>query len=660
MDAPSKPLRLAPVAIETRALPDGGLVLRSRQELKPYARSLGELLRHWARAAPGRVFLAEREPAGGWRRLAYGAALDAVERIAGALLARGLDRERPVALLSDNGIGHALLQLAAMHVGIPAVPISPAYSLLSSDHARLRHVLALTQPGLIYAADGAGFAPALAAARAAQADRARTAEAAEMPAPFEIVVGADPPAGLATTPFRELLASPPGPEVEARFAAVGPDTIAKILFTSGSTGPPKGVVNTQRMLCSNQQAIAQSWPFLAERPPVIVDWLPWSHTFGGNHNFNLILRHGGSLYIDAGKPVPAAVGTTVRNLREVPSTLHFNVPRGYDMLIPFLRRDGVLRECFFRELDAIFNAAAALPPHLWAELQRLSVEATGRRVAMLAAWGSTETSPLAAHVHFPVDRADVIGLPVPGVEIKLAPVTTLGPAGGKLELRVRGPNVTPGYWRQPGFAAERLDEDGFLKMGDAGRLADPRDPARGILFDGRLAENFKLASGSWVEVGRLRTEVIAAGAPAIQDVVVAGHDREEIGLLIVPNPAGCRSLCGEGEAETELAELVRRPAVRDRLRAGLASHNAANPMSSRRIGRALLLVEPLSIDGGEITDKGYVNQRAVLERRAALVERLYAPGQENGADDELIRLDGEPPAGGGGGGGAEARGGEAL
>lgn len=653
-DAPRKPLSLAPVAIETRALPDGGLVLRSRQELKPFARSLGELLRHWARAAPGRVFLAEREPAGGWRRLTYGAALDAVERIAGALLARGLDRERPVALLSDNAIDHALLQLAAMHVGIPAVPISPAHSLLSSDHARLRHALALTRPGLVYAADGAAFAPALAA----------LADLADLRWPFEIVVGANPPAGCAATAFGELLAEPAGPAVAARFAAVGPDTVAKILFTSGSTGQPKGVINTQRMLCSNQQAIAQSWPFLEERPPVIVDWLPWSHTFGGNHNFNLILRHGGSLYIDGGKPVPAAIATTVRNLREVPSTLHFNVPRGYDMLIPFLCQDGALRECFFRELDAIFNAAAALPPHLWAELQRLSVEATGRRVVMLAAWGSTETSPLATHVHFPVDRADVIGLPAPGVEIKLAPVTTLGPAGGKLELRVRGPNVTPGYWRQPELAAERLDEDGFLKMGDAGRLVDPQDPARGILFDGRLAENFKLLSGTWVEVGRLRTEVIAAGAPAIQDVVVTGHDREEIGLLIVPNPAGCRSLCGAGEAETQLAELVRRPAVRDRLRDGLASHNAANPMSSRRIGRALLLVEPLSIDGGEITDKGYVNQRAVLERRAALVERLYAPGQEkcpeNGPDDEVIRLDGEPSAGGGGGGGPEARGGEAL
>ncbi len=606
--APVKPLPLAPVDVEAVPLPEGGWVLRSRQALAPYPRSLGEHLLRWAREAPDRTFLAERpagNPEGDWRRVSYGAAREAVFAIASALLARGLGPERPVAVLSDNGVDHALLQLGALHVGIPVAPISPAYSLLSRDHAQLRYLLALTRPGLVYAADGARFAAALAL----------------VPGEVEIAVSAAPPPGRPATLFSALLEAPPHPEVEARFREVGPDTVAKILFTSGSTGKPKGVINTQRMLCSNQQAIAQGWPFLEERPPVVVDWLPWSHTFGANHNFNLVLRNGGTLYIDGGKPAPGLFETTVQNLREVPSTLHFNVPRGFDMLVPRLERDGALRETFFRELDAIFYAAAALPQHLWEKLERLSIEATGRLVPMLSAWGSTETAPCATQVHFRIERAGVIGLPLPGTEIKLAPVAPA--TSGKLELRVKGPNVTPGYFRQPELGSELLDEEGFLRMGDAGRLADPDDPAAGIVFDGRLGENFKLTSGSWVHVGELRTELVAAGAPVVQDLVLTAPNREEIGLLVFPNPAGCRALCPDLPAEAPLADLLRQPEVKSALSACLAAHNAQNPASSRRVGRALFLAEPPSIDAGEITDKGYINQRAVLERRAALVERLY-------------------------------------
>jgi len=599
--APRKPLRLAPVAVEARRLPEGGLVLRSRHELGAYPRSVGEMLRQWARAAPERTFLAERDAAGGWRRVSYGAALDAVERIAGALVARGLDADRPVALLSENGVDHGLLQLAAMHAGIPAVPISPAYSLLATDHAQLRYILGLVDPGLVYAADGERYAAALSAAGAA-----------------EIAVSAYPPRRTAATLFGELLEQAPGPAVAERFAAVGPDTVAKVLFTSGSTGRPKGVVNTQRMLCSNQQALAQVWPFLEERPPVVVDWLPWSHTFGGNHNFNLVLRNGGTLYVDGGKPAPGAIETTVANLREIPSTLHFNVPRGFDMLIPYLQRDRDLAAAFFGGLDALFYAAAALPQHLWEALERLSAAATGERVVLLSAWGSTETAPSATQIHFAIERAGVIGLPGPGTEVKLAPVD------GKLELRVKGPNVTPGYWRRPELAAEAFDEEGFLKTGDAGRLADPDDPSRGIVFDGRLAANFKLSSGTWVHVGELRLAAIAAGSPVVQDAVVTGHDREEVGLLVFPDPAGCRPLCPDLAADAPLSELAGHPAVRARLAAALATHNAAHPASSRRIARALLLAEPPALAAGEITDKGYVNQRAVLARRAHQVDRLYA------------------------------------
>jgi feruloyl-CoA synthase len=662
-----KPLALAPAAVEARPLPGGGMLLRSPLELRPYSRCVGEWLRAWAAAAPDRTFLAERDERderddgdddggrGGhrrtWRRLSYGAALATVERIAGALLARGLDRDRPVAVLSENGIDNGLLQLAAMHAGIPVVPISPAYSLLSSDHAKLRAILEVTRPGLVYAGDGARYAPALAVARAA------------LPGGVELVVSARPPAGLAASVFGELLERPPDAVIAAaaaRFAAVGPDTLAKILFTSGSTGTPKGVVNTQRMLCSNQQAIAQVWPFLEERPPVIVDWLPWSHTFGGNHNFNLVLRNGGTLYVDAGKPAPGAIEITAANLREVPSTIHFDVPRGYDMLLPWLESDAALRATFFRDLDLLFYAAASLPQQIWEALERLSIAATGSRVTMLSAWGSTETAPTATQVHFSIERAGVIGLPSPGTEIKLAP------AGGKLELRVRGPNVTPGYWQRPersansaatgdrrsrgheagsewsrGLPGEVFDEEGFYRTGDAGKLADPRDPSRGLLFDGRLAEDFKLTSGTWVHVGELRTAALAAAAPVAQDVVVTGHDRAAVGLLVFPHPAGCRSLCRDAPPDAPLGELIRQPEVRRRVRDGLAAHNAENPASSRRISRALLLDEPPSIDAGEITDKGYVNQRAVLTCRAGLVERLHAG--DGDTDPEVIRLDESEP-----------------
>jgi feruloyl-CoA synthase len=642
--APWKPLHLAPPAVETRPLAGGGLLLRSRHPLGPYARSLGELLRQQAAAVPERTFLAERTDGGGggagggWRRLSYGACLQAVERIAGALLARGLTARRPVALLSDNGIDHALLQLAAMHVGIPAAPISPAYSLLSRDHLKLRAILRQVRPGLVFAADGEAFAAALAAAFPRH--------------DVELVVSARPPAGRTATLLADLLAQPAGADVAARAAAVGPDTVAKILFTSGSTGSPKGVLNTQRMLCSNQQAIATGWRFLADRPPVLVDWLPWSHTFGGNHNFNLVLRHGGTLYIDAGKPAPGAFETTVANLREVPSTLHFNVPRGFEMLVPRLADDRDLRDTFFRDLDVLFYAAAALPQHLWKQLEQLSVAATGRRVVMLAAWGSTETAPCATQVHMPIERAGVIGVPVAGTDIKLVP------AGDKLEIRVKGPNVTPGYWPPGGGDSDSdgdgdngrggtgeatgtgstggagpFDEDGFLATGDAARLADPSDPARGLIFDGRLAENFKLSTGTWVQVGELRADVLAAAAPLIQEAVVTGHDRAGIGLLLFPNLAACRALCGDTAAQLPTADLLARAEVRAGVAAALAAHNAANPGASRRLTRALLLAEPPSIDAGEITDKGYVNQRAVLANRAALVERLHRPGPDPEAID---------------------------
>jgi len=570
----------APAEVRCQRRDDGCVVLESPLPLAPHPPSVTARLAEWAERAPERTFLAERAPDGAWRRLGYGEAAASMRALAGGLVALGLGATRPLAILSGNSIDHALVTLAAMHAAIPVAPISPAYSLMSQDFGKLRAIVGALDPGAIFVQTRAPFSRAL-----------------------DAVAGDRPILDAASLPS---LAGAP----DAR-AAVGPDTIAKILFTSGSTGAPKGVVNTQRMLTSNQQMIAQLWRFLAARPPVTVDWLPWSHTFGANHNFNMILWHGGTLYLDGGKPTPDGIATTVANLREVSPTIYFNVPRGFDMLLPALERDGELRARFFAELDLVFYAAAALPDALWRRLEAVALRARGEKVTMVSAWGSTETSPLVTQVHFPIDRAGVIGLPAPGVSLKLAPT------GGRHELRVRGPNVTPGYWeRGGGVRPPALDDEGYLPMGDAGKLADPARPERGVVFDGRLAENFKLSSGTWVAVGALRVACIAACDPLVSDAVVAGHDRDYVALILF---AG-RALDADARA---------------RIKAALAARNrdAGSSGSSARVRRVVVAAEPPSIDAGEITDKGYLNQRAILERRAALVERLYA---DPPPDDVLV------------------------
>jgi len=568
-------MRFAPAKVDLEKRADGSTLLRSPQKLGPYSRCITEWLVEWSDRAPSRVFLAERKGEA-WRKVSYREAYGAARRIGQALLERGLNAERPVAILSDNGIDHALLALGAMHVGVPVAPVSPAYSLLSKDFGKLRYIFELVQPGLVFAAEPQKFAPALEAV------------------------------GAKSTPVAELLETNPGSILEREHLKVGPDTVAKILFTSGSTGIPKGVINTQRMLCANQQMLAQAWPFVQEKPPVLVDWLPWNHTFGGNHNFNLVLRHGGTLYVDGGKPVPGLAEATARNLKEVAPTLYFNVPRGYDLLLPFLESDAQLRRNFFRELQVVFYAAAALPQNLWDRLARLAREEKGGGdFAMLSAWGSTETAPLATSVHFHMERPGVIGLPVAGCELKLVP------SGGKLEVRVRGTNVTPGYYKRPDLTAAAFDEEGFYRIGDAVKLADAADPAKGIVFDGRVVEDFKLSTGTWVNVGMVRVKLIAAADPMVQDAVITGHDRAEVGALVFPSAAA-----------KELAP----GALGERLSLALKKL-ADEGGSSTHPTRLLVLNEPPSIDANEITDKGYVNQRAVLERRAALVERLHAGGE---------------------------------
>ena len=604
-----EPLDFAPARVELTERADGTTIVRSPMALEPYVSCVTEWLRAHAERAPEQVFLAERvAEREGFSEHTYRAIWDATQRAAGWLLERGASVRRPLMILSDNSVDNAVLQLAAQHVGVPVAPISPAYSLMSRDHAKLRAIAELVRPAVAFVDDPARFAAALSALESAD--------------DFEPawVCSVDPPAGFSR--MDELVEHAADlASVERAHGRIGPESIAKILFTSGSTGEPKGVINTHRMLTSNQQMIAQLWRFLATRPPVLVDWLPWNHTFGANHNFFMVLRNGGALYINDGKPVPALVGRTVENLRRVAPTLYFDVPRGFEMLLPHLERDEALRTKFFSRLDLMFYAGAALPQSLWDRMERVSRLARGTSpVPMVSAWGATETSPLVTSVHFPIPRAGVIGLPAPGVELKLVP------DGTKLEMRVRGPNVTPGYFRRDDLSDDAFDEEGFYKIGDAGRFADPRRPERGLIFDGRVAESFKLTTGTWVHAGTLRIQAVAACSPVVSDAVVTGHDRDEVGLLLIPNLEACRRV--SGDSGEDLATLLAHPEVWSVIREGLGTHNASAGGSSQRIARARFLLEPLSIDATEITDKGYVNQRAVLERRAADVEALYrgAPG----------------------------------
>jgi feruloyl-CoA synthase len=599
---PLRPVDLGRFDVVMERREDGTMLMRSTAELPPYPDKLTQPLEHWASAAPERVFLAQRGADGAWRTLTYAQTLQHVRAMAAGLLWRGLSPERPIAILSGNSIDHALLALAAIYVGIPYAPVSPAYSLMSSDFGKLRAIIDLLTPGLLFAADGALFG------RAVEAVLAPT---------IELVVSRNPPPQRKATLFEEL-PTELDERVERAHAAVGPHSIAKFLFTSGSTGEPKAVVNTHRMLCSNQAMTAAGFRFVRSEPPVVVDWLPWSHTFGGNHNFNMVLTYGGTLYIDEGNPTPAGLARTVANLREIAPTIYFNVPRGYEALIPYLRTEKELREKFFSRLKVLFYAGAALSQPTWDALLKLSIETTGERIIFLSSLGSTETAPLATGCTRDFPRPGNIGVPSPGVELKLVP------QDDKLEARLRGPNITPGYWRQDHLTRQAFDEEGFYKLGDSVKFADPGNPALGLIFDGRLAEDFKLATGTWVNVGPLRARFIEHFAPLVRDVVIAGADRDEITALVFPDVDACTKLCSGVSGHAKPADVLGEAAVRQRFAQLLAKLAASSPGSSTRVCRLLLLAEPPSMDVGEMTDKGSINQRAVLRHRSSLVEALYA------------------------------------
>jgi feruloyl-CoA synthase len=616
---------LGPVGVTVDRDSAGCTVIRPVAPLGAYPVRLCERLVKWAEVAPDRTFVAKRgrDAAGDWRRISYSQALRGARRIGQALLDRGLSAERPLMILSENDLDHAMLALAALYVGVPFVPVSPAYSIVSRDYGKLRYVAELMTPGLVFASSGARYGRAIAAA---------------IPPGTEVVVSEGVLSDRPVTSFEDLAATRAGPSVDAAYDSITGDTLTKFLLTSGSTGVPKAVIHTQRMLTSNLQMLVDCMPFLAEEPPVLVDWLPWNHTFGGNHNYGLTLYNGGTLYIDDGKPTPELFGETLRNLREIAPTVFFNVPRGFQELARALEADRDLSKRFFSRVKMLFYAAASLSQSIWDALHAAAEAACGERIVMITGLGMTETSPFAICANWEAGRAGGIGLPAPGTELRLAPVAT------KVEARYRGPNVTPGFWRNHELTRHSFDEAGFYRSGDAVRFIDPGDPQRGLLFDGRIAEDFKLDTGTWVSVGPLRAKIIAAGAPYVQDVVVTGHDRGDVCAILLPHVDACRGLAAGLAADAGQAEIVAHPSVRAYFQALLDTLSDAGTGSASRVARAVLLAEPLSIDLGEVTDKGSIHQGAVLRARAALVDALYAANPSGDARVIVARASRAPDA----------------
>ncbi|AJE46183.1 feruloyl-CoA synthase [Celeribacter indicus] len=598
-------LTLAPHAVQRTVRDTGDILLTSRVPLDPVVEHTGVWLETWARETPEAVYLAERSGEG-WRALGYGEVLDRVKAIAAALAARGLDASTPVLIMSGNSVDHALLSFAAQWAGVPTVPLAEQYSLIEEAHFRLQYAIAKTKPAMAFVDDAGRYAKALALP---DLDG------------IEIVASRTAGAPRPVTPFAELLRGDASVDLDALHAKVGPDTVAKILFTSGSSSDPKGVLTTQRMMCANQAQMASVLPFMKERKQRIVDWLPWNHVFGGSHNVNMMLMHGGALYIDDGKPTKALFGRTVANVTDKAGTVAFNVPVGFSMLVHEMEHDRALREAYFRDLDMIFYAGASLPQDVWTRLEDMAREVRGRLPLMISSWGLTETAPANVMVHEPIGRSGVIGVPLPGVEVKLLPDAEM-----RCEIRVKGPNVMPGYLNDPEKTAQAFDAEGFFISGDAVRFVDAEDPDRGLRFDGRVSEDFKLLTGTWVQAGKLRLDALEALRGLVQDVVICGHDRDDIGLFIFPRPD---RLTGDNRSEGAVIDAHLQAEIHHILRKMARAASG----SARRIARAIILAEPPSVKDGEITDKGSLNTRRIIARRADLLERLY-----DNNDPALIRV----------------------
>jgi feruloyl-CoA synthase len=610
MQAPFRPIEFLSRDIRADRRADGTMVLQSNHRLKPYERHVPAFLTKWAAEASDRLWLAQRRgPAREWLKVTYSEAKKQVDAVTQALLDGGFGPDRPIMILSSNSIEFALLSMAAMQTRAPLAPVSPAYSVMSRDHAKLRYVFDLIRPGLVFVQNGEIYAGAL--------------DDLDLDGVLLVHVDKAPP-NRQSLPWSALVATKPTDAIARSIAAIEPETIGKFLFTSGSTGMPKAVINTQEMMCANIAMGQMARTRKATDPwPVQLDWLPWNHTMGGNATFQGNLAEGGTTWIDDGKPLPGLFEETLRNLREISPTSFANVPAGYAMLATALEKDDALAQKFFKNLNSLAYGGATLPSDLYERMETLAVKHTGYRLPFVTGWGATETAPTATTVHWASERVGLIGLPFPGVQLKMVPTGE----EGRYELRLKSVIVTPGYHKQPDLTAQMFDEEGFYKIGDAGRFVDPDDPSWGLVFDGRVVEDFKLSSGTFVLVGTLRTTAIAAASPVLQDAVVCGEGRDHVGLLGFPNFAACRKVAADDNLQLSNEELLKHPAVVETVRSGLARMNAESKGSSMRVRCVMLMAESPSIDGHEMTDKGYINQRATLERRKALVDRLYAGGE---------------------------------
>ncbi|WP_191602443.1 feruloyl-CoA synthase [Marinomonas algicola] len=606
MNSGFHPIKVVAHPIDVINHADGVRVVNSQKPLGEYARCWTDQLEYWAQEAPERVFVAQRDAQGEWDNITYSQAVRRARQIASWLITQPVSNERPIVFLCGNSSEHLMLALAGMYVGVAHAPLSPAYSLIATDYSKLQGIFDILTPGMIVVDELAPY------------EKAIKAVCQDASTPVMVIKGDITPKQIEnpTMSFGSVWDYPESGQVDVENAKVNGDTIAKILFTSGTTGMPKGVINTQRMICANQVMIHQVMQFLKDQPPIMVDWLPWNHTFGGNHNVGIALYNGGSLYLDDGKPTEKLFHKTLKNLAELSPTVYFNVPKGFELLVKSLRADSDLAEKFFSRLQFTFFAAAGLAQHIWDDLDALAIQYTGKKIPMLTGLGCTETAPSATFASVEESTSGVIGVPAPGVSIKLVPNE------GKLEARVKAVTVMPGYWRQPELTAKAFDEDGYYCLGDAFAFLDENEPQRGFRFDGRVSEDFKLDSGTWVSAGTLRAKFISAFAPFVQDAVLCGTNRSYITALVFPDWVHCRAILPRDLAITD-EELINHPTIIAAFKEKLAAFTKQSTGGSTVVTRIALQSVPPSINHHEVTDKGSLNQRAVQAHRQDQVELLY-------------------------------------